>query len=58
MTTKAMGKAFFIIAALGLSATHGEEGQQAQGTFKLGLGATDLISMEVSKLRDASCGGE
>jgi Rap1a immunity proteins len=46
-----------VAAALGLGAPHAEE-QRARETFKVGEEATSLISMNVTNLRDAFCGGE
>jgi hypothetical protein len=52
-----MRKILIIAAALGLGAAHAEE-QRARETFKVGDEATNLISMNVTSLREKYCGGE
>jgi Rap1a immunity proteins len=46
------------VLMLMLGTPYAEERQQAPETFRVGLEATNLISMNVTNLRDALCGGE
>ena len=46
------------LAVLMLGTPHAEERQRAPETFNVGLEATNLITMDVTKLREAVCGGE